>query len=134
MQPPEIDLSNGSAFLGDTEWNEKIKEALKAQLDEGGRPRRPRVSAGTICASDRLIKDPELAKHWKSFVRKVQVVEMEASGVLQAVDRETPVLVVRGISDIVGYKREGPWTAYACNTVATFVDELLRSGHLREYF
>ena len=44
------------------------------------------------------------------------------------IDREHPILAIRGISDIVGFKREEQWTKYACTTAAAFAYALLRSG------
>ncbi len=39
---------------------------------------------------------------------------------------QKPVLAVRGISDIVGFKRSPEWTSYACHTAASFLVALLR--------
>ena len=54
---------------------------------------------------------------------------MEAAGVYRAArsaEREYPLLVVRGLSDIVGFKRSDEWTRYACHTAASFTSALLR--------
>ena len=34
-------------------------------------------------------------------------------------------LAIRGISDVVGFKRHPDWTAYACETAAAFAKALL---------
>src|SRR5262249_36307589 len=55
-------------------------------------------------------------------------IEMEAGGVYEAARQaRCPLLCVRGISDIVGFKRSPEWTSYACQTAASFVMALLRS-------
>jgi nucleoside phosphorylase len=36
-----------------------------------------------------------------------------------------PLLAIRGISDVVGLKREPGWTAYACHSAAAFVRAFL---------
>ena len=54
--------------------------------------------------------------------------EMELAGVYQAAwGYRKPVLAIRGISDIVGFKRSPEWTRYACHTAAAFLLALLRS-------
>jgi hypothetical protein len=56
---------------------------------------------------------------------------MELGGVFLAarqIDREHPILAIRGISDIVGFKREEQWTKYACTTAAAFAYALVRAG------
>ncbi len=57
---------------------------------------------------------------------------MEAGGVYQASrhggHRNYPLLCVRGISDIVGFRRAPEWTNYACNTGAAFVRALIEHG------
>jgi len=59
-------------------------------------------------------------------------VEMEAGGAYRAA-RETRrgheyrLLCVRGISDVVGFRRESDWTRFACQTAASFVLALIKS-------
>jgi nucleoside phosphorylase len=55
---------------------------------------------------------------------------MELGGVYvagQRINRQYPVLAIRGISDIVGFKRDDEWTKYACKTAAAFAIALVRS-------
>ena len=63
-------------------------------------------------------------ERWQEFARQVIQVEMELSGVYEAArtaGRENyPVLAIRGLSDIVGFARDGQWTAYACKTAAAY--------------
>ncbi len=52
---------------------------------------------------------------------------MELAGVYQAAwSSQKPVLAIRGISDIVGFKRSLEWTSYACHAAASFTAALLR--------
>ena len=52
---------------------------------------------------------------------------MEMAGVYQAAhDAQKPVLAIRGISDIVGYKRSPEWTEYACHSAAALTIALLK--------
>ena len=55
---------------------------------------------------------------------------MELSGVYSAARRmgkEYPILAIRGISDIVGFKRDSAWTKFAFNTAASLFFALLRA-------
>lgn len=58
---------------------------------------------------------------------------MELLGVYQAartIDRGYPIIAVRGISDIVGFKRREERTAYACYTTASFAKAFIVTGLL----
>jgi hypothetical protein len=37
------------------------------------------------------------------------------------------MVAIRGISDIVGFKREEAWTEYACRSAAVFAKAFLRT-------
>ena len=76
---------------------------------------------GAIASSDRLIKDDETLSVWLKIARQVVAVEMESAGIYKATqERNVPFLAIRGISDVVGFKRHPDWTAYACETAAAF--------------
>ncbi len=62
---------------------------------------------------------------------RVNDLTVEAAGVFRATrsgGREYPFLSIRGLSDIVGFKRHPDWTAYACHSAAAFTLALVRSG------
>ncbi|KYF64091.1 hypothetical protein BE11_15265 [Sorangium cellulosum] len=115
-------------LLGDVAWNKKVIAAL-SPLTEGRRPH-PVAKVGHIAASDTLIKDIHRPKQWLKVARKIQAFEMESAGVYRAAKSwrpEVPVVAIRGLSDVVGFKREGEWTAYACHTAAAFALAFVRS-------
>jgi len=86
------------------------------------------VIAGPIASSDRLIKDAEILQVWLKFARQVQAVEMESAGVYRATHgRLIPFLAIRGISDVVGFKRHPDWTEYACHAAAAFLLAFLKA-------
>src|ERR1044071_935763 len=117
-------------FTADQAWNKKVCESLEAHFHA---PRAPCYQTAEIASTDFLVKDAATVQHWLQAVRKIEGFEMEAAGVMVAAARTEalyPVLVVRGISDIVGYKRDPEWTAYACHSAAAFAIALLRSGQL----
>ncbi len=131
--PRPLALLDAPLFKGSEEWNKKIRRSLEAQFYGLTRREYPRYFTGTVGSSDSLVKDDVALRHWLQSVRKVESVEMEAAGVMEAAARPDalyPVLVVRGISDIVGYERDPAWTAYACQSAAAFAVSLLRSGQL----
>ena len=51
----------------------------------------------------------------------------DARLVLDTHGRNVPFLAIRGISDVVGFKRAPDWTAYACETAAAFTQPFLRT-------
>ena len=65
---------------------------------------------------------------WLSNARETAAVEMELGGVYIAakrLNREYPILAIRGISDIIGFKRSPDWTSYACETATSLCFSLL---------
>jgi nucleoside phosphorylase len=134
-QRPHIDCDAlmDSQIYGSDAWRDKVLESLRIHFG-GASPRSaPRVIAGGIASSDNLIKGADEAESTRSVVRQILGFEMEAAGVFEAAHRREkvyPVLVARGISDVVGLKRDHRWTEYACHTGASFVQELIVSGLL----
>ncbi len=85
--------------------------------------------SGAIGSSDRLIKDTKiLATFLLKAARQVLAVEMESAGVYRgASGRQVPSVAIRGISDVVGFKRHPGWTGYACHSAAAFTHAFLRT-------
>jgi nucleoside phosphorylase len=128
----EVPEDLGSGFYyGPEEHRKKVRASLSRNFPVGKRPRPPCYRVLAVASSNVLVKDPELITEWKLGARSFGFVEMEAGGVYRAAqrqNREYPVLVIRGISDIVGFKRGPDWTAYACLTAASFAAAFVRSG------
>ncbi|WP_372720031.1 AAA family ATPase [Novipirellula sp.] len=83
--------------------------------------RAPKYHDACLATSNTLVKDAALVAQFKEVARHVELVEMEAGGVFLAChDHQKPLLCVRGISDVVGFKRGADWTEFACNTAAAF--------------
>ncbi len=58
---------------------------------------------------------------------------MEAAGIYEAaqqMNHQYPVMAIRGISDIVGLKRNKRWTEYACQTAAAFAYAFIMTAPL----
>lgn len=88
----------------------------------------PVVGGRAIASSDRLIKADETLAVWLKLARQVVAVEMESAGIYKAThEREVPFLAIRGISDVVGFRRDHEWTPYACETAAAFAQAFLRT-------
>jgi nucleoside phosphorylase len=112
-------------FYGDDQWQERVRQTLEGHFSEDP-PRAPRVVTGAIASSDRLIKDADLIQVWLKHARQIQAVEMESAGVHKATyGRVVPFLAIRGISDVVGFKRDPRWTTYACHSAASFMRAFL---------
>lgn len=128
---PPADINDVSLY-GSDEWKSKVLSSLKAQFPVGEDARNPDFFAAVIITSNTLLKDTVLAKKWRQTARHASGVEMELGGVCRAArygaNGQTRVLAIRGLSDIVGYKRSHEWTEYACRSAAAFADALIQSG------
>jgi nucleoside phosphorylase len=133
---PKVEGGNKlkSSVYGSVAWRSSVVKAVTRHGLETGARTDPIVFQGAIASGDTLVKDTGFAADVKGFVRQIQAFEMEAAGVFDAADRhekQYPVMVVRGISDIVGLKRDDGWTKYACETAASFVDAFIRANLAR---
>ncbi len=108
----------------DQAWCEKVEGALLWHFGEEQRGKRaPKFLPGTIASSNSLIRSDAVLVQWLKSARSIRAVEMEAAGVYQAAQRARQqywVMAIRGISDIVGFKRNDDWKRYACQTAAAF--------------
>jgi small GTP-binding protein len=119
---PSLD---GKHTTQDKDWNDDIDKALKNHANKTA----PKATAKKIASSDRLVKDPELLQTWRKVLKAVSAVEMESAGAYIACQRSNvPFLAIRGISDIVGWRRDEAWTLYACHTAAAYTRMLIESG------
>jgi nucleoside phosphorylase len=126
--PTKPDVAQArSKFYGPANWQREVRDKLKAHYGKGVAARAPRFMAGPIASSDRLVKDPSLLIPWISTARSTLAVEMESAGVHRATRSKTPMLSIRGLSDIVGLKRQDAWTKYACASAAAFTRGYLRT-------
>lgn len=116
-----------SNFYGDQKWKKKVRDALEPYFGKNGGRKHPKAFSASIASSDTLVKDTQLLSQWLTAARQVNGIEMELAGVYHAAwNAQIPVLAIRGISDIVGFKRSPDWTGYACNTSAAFMLAILR--------
>jgi nucleoside phosphorylase/predicted GTPase len=123
---PPVDL-DGDRFYGDADWQRSVRDKLRRHFAERP-PRPPLAITGALASSDRLIKDDETLAVWLKIARQVVAVEMESAGIYKATHgRDVPFLAIRGISDVVGFRRDPDWTAYACETAAAFAHAFLRT-------
>lgn len=119
-------------FYGSIDWEKSVRESLEYHFPEGKKPRSRLVTARPVASSDALVKDTKTVQQWRQAARAIAAVEMELAGVYIAARSETevPILAVRGISDIVGFKRGEEWTKFACHSAAAFAFVLVKSGEL----
>ncbi|MBK7538696.1 MAG: hypothetical protein IPI49_25680 [Myxococcales bacterium] len=121
---PSVDLSD-DRFYGTDDWQKSVRDKLERHF-AGKPPRPPLAVTGAVASSDRLIKDDETLAVWLKISRQVVAVEMESAGIYKATHgRSVSFLAIRGISDIVGFKRHPDWTTYACETAAAFAKAFL---------
>ncbi|MDP1821691.1 MAG: tetratricopeptide repeat protein [Archangium sp.] len=117
----------GKCTTRDGAWNKSIKAAFDSHVLR--KRSKVIIRAGGIASSDRLVKDPELMKLWRKVIKGIDAKEMESAGALAACSpRGVPYLTIRGISDIIGWKREEAWTRFACTTAAVATRMLVKTG------
>lgn len=124
---PPVTVSGSGKLYGPNDWKKKVRESLKGHFGKQVSSRPPLFYAGVIASSDRLVKDPELAIPWLKAARGISAVEMESAGAHRATRERTPTLSIRGLSDIVGFKRHDAWTKYACASAAAFAAAYLKT-------
>ena len=132
MSKPPVIL-NEENFYGDEKWIAKVRDSLTTHFPDGKSTRGPLFTTGPTASSDRLIKDTQILQEWRRAARHIVNVEMELGGVYRAArrrHREYPILAIRGLSDVVGFKRDDSWTEYACHSAASFAHALIISGEV----
>jgi nucleoside phosphorylase len=122
-------------FYGDEDHRKSVLKILRGHFPKTGPIRDPIFRAAVILTSGVLLKDTQLASQWRKTARHASGVEMELGGVCRAArygkDGQTRVLAIRGLSDIVGYKRAPEWTEFAAYSAAAFTRALIISGLIR---
>src|SRR6266566_5320135 len=116
----------------DEAWREKVEKAMKWHFDRTQRgARAPKFLTGPIASSNTLVRSDAVLAQWLQDARSIWAVEMEVAGVYQAaqhIRQQYPVMAIRGISDIVGFKRDDNWKLYACHTAAAFAHAFITAG------
>lgn len=135
---PPVSIEEGLSHITDDVWKDKLRLSLRHrfELNEENTPRLPIATAVPIASGNMLMKDPALLQYWLESARDLKTVEMELPGAFEAarsVGGDKPVLAIRGISDIVGFKRDPAWTAYACQTAASLARALLNLEPITPY-
>ncbi len=124
LKRPTLDPEQQNV-TGDDEWREKVRKSLNWHFgEEHNRDRPPTFTIGHMLSSNHLVKDPARLREILKTHRSILAVEMEVAGVYEAaqgIDRQYPVMAIRGISDMVGLQRDSRWTEYACQTAAAFM-------------
>lgn len=123
---PPVSVTRGKLY-GPKDWQREVREKLQVHYGKGVAARMPTFSTGPIASSDRLVKDPKVLLPWIRSARSILAVEMESAGVHRATRDNTPMLSIRALSDIVGFKRQDAWTKYACASAAAFTRAYLRT-------
>lgn len=128
---PPVVLQDDRNFYGSDESKKETRQSLQARFPSGRRSGPPVFLPKISASANTLVKDPSLIKEWKKAARQIAAVEMELGGVYSAATSRRaalPVLAIRGISDVIGFKRDPNWTAYACHSAAGLAWAILRSG------
>ncbi|QEG38029.1 phosphorylase family protein [Bythopirellula goksoeyrii] len=123
LEIPETD--SDERIYGEDDHRDEILKSIRRHF---GARRLPKFHDACLATSNTLVKDAALVAQFKQVARHIEYVEMEAGGVfLVCHDHQLPLLCVRGISDIVGFKRGAEWTGFACHTAAAFFVATVKS-------
>jgi nucleoside phosphorylase len=130
---PSLDLLQvQSNIYGDTKWRNDVLKSLNSHFGKSvSQTRLPLFKTGSIASSNSLMKDTKIPTTWLESARSILAIEMESAGVLQAaqqMNKQYPVMAIRGISDIIGLERDDQWTQYASHTAAAFTYAFVRAG------
>lgn len=129
----EAAIGDSTRYYGNEQWQAQVRRSLIAGFGSRSRRATPISTARVMASGPTLVKDAALAHEWRRVSRSTSAVEMELAGVYEAVRSQrssTRLVAIRGISDIVGYRRDSIWTQYACQTAASYAVTLIRSGLL----
>ena len=125
-QRPAVVWDRRGMLYGPNPWRRDLKRSLEHHF--GATRDRPSLfTAGVIASSDILVKDPKVVFPWIQTARHLLAVEMESGGVFRAARGRCPMLAIRGISDVIGLKRDDGWTKFACAAGAVFARAYLRT-------
>ncbi len=126
VAPDELE---SDCYYGPARDRHDVRDAIRASFPLNTPVRPPLFKSAALATGNTLVKNTQIPKEWRSVARQIEHVEMEAGGVYEAarhtLDKEVPLLSVRGISDVVGFKRGDEWTAFACHSAASLVQALL---------
>jgi len=123
---PGVAYADEANYAGSDDWKQRVRKSLEFHFKRRARLV-PSFIGGDLASSDALVKDPSVLISWLATARNLRAVEMESCGVYRGTRDRTPMLAIRGISDIVGFKRDDDWTAYACRSAAQMARAYLRT-------
>lgn len=87
------------------------------------------ATTATIASGDKLLRDPEKFLEIRKIHGKIEVGEMEASGVVEACRHgRVPWLIVRGISDFGDQFKNDLFHRFAASTAASVLSDFLSNG------
>lgn len=124
---PNVSWDRRGQLYGPKDWQEDLRDKLESHFGPNAEARGPEFFAGPIASSDRLVKDQSVLIPVLRAARHIVAIEMESAGVYRAARDRCPMVAVRGISDLVGLKRNEAWTKYACASAAAFARAFLRT-------
>jgi len=102
-----------------------LRSAIAVALREHSQRSARRFIAANVCSSNDLHKDADYLHRLIGGDKRLAIVEMEFAGVYRACYQAgVPCLMVRAISDVVGYKKQPEWTSHATFVAAAAVKAL----------
>jgi nucleoside phosphorylase len=91
---------------------------------------KPRLHFGPVVSGDVVVARKKMVRAFMKTVPKLVGIEMEAWGVLSAVEHNEAFFMVRGVSDYADAKKDDFWRAYARDAAASYAISLLQRDPL----
>ena len=92
---------------------------------------KPRLHFGPMVSGNVVVARKRMVDSLRKTHPKVIGIEMEAWGVLSAVEQKIAFFMVRGVSDLADVNKDDSWRAYARDTAASYAIALLQRAPLQ---
>lgn len=127
---PEALIDSDFGDPNDEVWNQKIRQAAFRHEVRT----KVKVVDGHAMSSGDLVKAPEKCRERLSVHRGIKAADMESAGAIKtARQTQTPLLVVRGISDVIGLARRDEFNTFAAQTACIFAKWVIVSDAISPY-
>ena len=109
-----------------TAKNQSLRRSIKQALEKHAKRDSRQFVSANVCSGNDLHKDADYLQELIGHDKRLWLIEMEFANVIRACkDADVPCLMVRSISDVVGYRKQPIWTEHAALVAALAVKALL---------
>ena len=120
-------LLNGMKNFKSTKWVNHLQKTFKDRKDY-----QPQVHFGTVLSGNKVIASKKEALNLTSVWDKALAVEMEASGIAQALyyaNSTIPFIMVKSVCDFADKNKNDDWQEYSANASAAYIVDFIVQNH-----